>query len=78
MAPEFEAAARELEPALRLVKVSTEAAPRLAADLGIQPSSAASAGAADRQAIAVDQGARPPALGSSVRFNEACPEGERR
>jgi thioredoxin 2 len=36
MAPEFEAAARELEPAMRLVKVSTEDAPRLAAELGIQ------------------------------------------
>ncbi len=35
MAPEFEAAARELEPAMRLVKVSTEEAPRLAAELGI-------------------------------------------
>ncbi|WP_270936187.1 thioredoxin TrxC [Falsiroseomonas oryzae] len=36
MAPEFEAAARELEPAMRLVKVSTEDAPRLAAELGIR------------------------------------------
>lgn len=35
MAPEFEAAARELEPAIRLVKVSTEDAPGLAAELGI-------------------------------------------
>jgi thioredoxin 2 len=35
MAPQFEAAARELEPAMRLVKVSTEEAPRLAAELGI-------------------------------------------
>ena len=35
MAPEFEAAARELEPAMRLVKVSTEEAPRLASELGI-------------------------------------------
>ena len=36
MAPAFEAAARELEPAMRLVKVSTEEAPRLAAELRIQ------------------------------------------
>jgi thioredoxin 2 len=35
MAPQFEAAARELEPAMRLAKVSTEEAPRLAAELGI-------------------------------------------
>lgn len=35
MAPEFEAAARELEPGIRLVKVSTEEAPQLAAQLGI-------------------------------------------
>jgi thioredoxin 2 len=35
MAPHFEAAARELEPAMRLAKVSTEEAPRLAAELGI-------------------------------------------
>lgn len=36
MAPEFEAAARQLEPTMRLVKVSTEEAPRLAAELGIR------------------------------------------
>ena len=35
MEPEFAAAARELEPAMRLAKVSTEEAPRLAAELGI-------------------------------------------
>lgn len=35
MAPQFEAAARELEPRVRLAKVSTEEAPRLAAELGI-------------------------------------------
>lgn len=35
MAPEFEAAAPLLEPRLRLAKVSTEEAPRLAAELGI-------------------------------------------
>jgi thioredoxin 2 len=35
MAPEFEAAARTLEPRLRLIKVSTEEAPALAAELGI-------------------------------------------
>jgi thioredoxin 2 len=35
MAPEFEAAARELEPRIRLAKVSTEEAPRLAHELGI-------------------------------------------
>jgi len=35
MAPEFEAAASQLEPRVRLVKVSTEEAPRLAAELGI-------------------------------------------
>jgi thioredoxin 2 len=36
MAPEFEAAAAQLEPRMRLVKVSTEEAPRLAAELGIR------------------------------------------
>ena len=35
MAPQFEAAARELEPAMRLVKVSTEEAPALATELAI-------------------------------------------
>jgi thioredoxin 2 len=35
MTPEFAAAARELEPAMRLAKVSTEEAPGLAAELGI-------------------------------------------
>ncbi|WP_237213176.1 thioredoxin [Falsiroseomonas oryziterrae] len=35
MAPAFDAAARELEPRMRLVKVSTEEAPALAAELGI-------------------------------------------
>lgn len=36
MAPEFEAAAAQLEPAFRLVKVSTEEAPALAQDLAIR------------------------------------------
>lgn len=36
MAPEFEAAARELEPGFRLAKVSTEEAPAVAEALGIQ------------------------------------------
>lgn len=36
MAPEFEAAAAPLEPRMRLAKVSTEEAPGLAAELGIQ------------------------------------------
>jgi thioredoxin 2 len=35
MAPAFEAAARTLEPRMRLAKVSTEEAPGLAAELGI-------------------------------------------
>ena len=35
MAPEFETAAKSLEPRMRLVKVSTEEAPNLAAELGI-------------------------------------------
>jgi thioredoxin 2 len=35
MAPEFEAAAKQLEPGMRLAKVSTEEAPRLAQELGI-------------------------------------------
>ena len=35
MAPAFEAAASRLEPRMRLVKVSTEEAPALAAELGI-------------------------------------------
>ena len=36
MAPEFEAAAAQLEPSFRLLKVSTEEAPALAQDLGIR------------------------------------------
>ncbi len=36
MAPEFEAAARLLEPRLRLIKLSTEEAPMLAQELGIR------------------------------------------
>lgn len=36
MAPEFEAAARMLEPRFRLAKVSTEEAPALAQDLAIR------------------------------------------
>ena len=36
MAPQFEAAAQALEPRMRLVKVSTEEAPRLAQELGIR------------------------------------------
>lgn len=36
MAPEFEAAAAMLEPAMRLVKVSTEEAPALAQELAIR------------------------------------------
>jgi thioredoxin 2 len=36
MAPVFEAAARELEPHLRLVKLDTEAAPGIAAQFGIR------------------------------------------
>ena len=36
MAPQFEAAAAALEPALRLVKVSTEEAPGLAQDMAIR------------------------------------------
>lgn len=36
MAPEFETAARELEPNIRLVKVSTEEAPGIAQDLAIR------------------------------------------
>lgn len=36
MAPEFEAAAAQLEPAIRLVKVSTEEAQALAQDLAIR------------------------------------------
>lgn len=35
MAPQFEAAAKGLEPRMRLAKVSTEEAPRIAQDLGI-------------------------------------------
>ena len=35
MAPQFAAAAASLEPRMRLLKVSTEEAPRLAAELGI-------------------------------------------
>jgi thioredoxin 2 len=36
MAPQFEAAARALEPRMRLAKVSTEEAPGVAAQLGIR------------------------------------------
>jgi thioredoxin 2 len=36
MTPEFEAAAAQLEPHMRLAKVSTEEAPQLAAELGIR------------------------------------------
>lgn len=36
MAPEFEAAARELEPMARLAKVDTEAVPELAARFGVR------------------------------------------
>jgi thioredoxin 2 len=36
MAPEFEAAAAQLEPQMRLAKISTEEAPHLARTLGIQ------------------------------------------
>jgi len=36
MAPAFEAAARALEPAFRLIKVNTEEAPALASRLGIR------------------------------------------
>lgn len=35
MAPEFEAAARQLEPTMRLAKLSTEQEPNLAGELGI-------------------------------------------
>ena len=36
MAPAFEQAAAQLEPRMRLLKVSTEEAPNLAAELGIR------------------------------------------
>jgi thioredoxin 2 len=36
MAPEFAAAARELEPAVRLAKLDTEAAPAIASEFGIR------------------------------------------
>ena len=36
MAPEFDAAAAQLEPAFRLLKLSTEEAPTLAQELGIR------------------------------------------
>ncbi len=36
MAPQFEAAARSLEPQVRLIKIDTEAAPNLAAQLQIR------------------------------------------
>jgi len=35
MAPEFEAATRSLEPRMRMIKISTEEAPGLAAEFGI-------------------------------------------
>ena len=58
MAPEFEAAARMLEPRMRLAKVSTEEAPALAAELGISsiPTLALFAGG---QEVARQSGAMP-------------------
>lgn len=58
MAPEFEAAARVLEPRVRLVKVSTEEAPGLATELRITgiPTLALFA---DGQAVARQSGAMP-------------------
>ncbi|WP_431285742.1 thioredoxin TrxC [Humitalea sp. 24SJ18S-53] len=60
MAPAFEAAARRLEPRLRLVKVSTEEAPNLAAQLSISsiPTLALFAGGREvaRQAGAMPEG----------------------
>jgi thioredoxin 2 len=58
MAPEFEAAARALEPRMRLAKVSTEEAPGLAAELRISgiPTLALFAGG---QEVARQAGAMP-------------------
>lgn len=59
MAPAFEAAARQLEPHVRLAKVDTEAEPQLAARLGIRsiPTLALFAGGRElaRQAGAMGQ-----------------------
>ena len=59
MAPAFEAAARQLEPHVRLAKVDTEAEPQLAARLGIRsiPTLALFAGGGElaRQAGAMGQ-----------------------
>ena len=58
MAPEFEKAAAQLEPRIRLLKVSTEEAPNLAAELGIRsiPTLALFAGG---QEVARQAGAMP-------------------
>jgi thioredoxin 2 len=58
MAPEFEAAARTLEPRMRLLKVSTEEAPALATEFGISsiPTLALFAGG---QEVARQAGAMP-------------------
>lgn len=60
MAPAFESAARTLEPRMRLIKVSTEEAPALAAELAISsiPTLALFAGGAEvaRQAGAMPAG----------------------
>jgi thioredoxin 2 len=60
MAPQFEAAAQSLEPRMRLAKLSTEEAPRVAAELGIRsiPTLAVFAGGREvaRQAGAMPAG----------------------
>jgi len=69
MAPAFEAAAGQLEPRMRLLKVSTEVAPALAAELAISsiPSLALFAGGRE---VARQAGALP--LGRIIAWAEAA------
>jgi thioredoxin 2 len=69
MAPAFEAAARTLEPRMRLIKVSTEEAPALASELAIS-SIPTLALFADGREIARQAGAMP--AGRIIAWAEAA------
>lgn len=72
MAPAFEAAARTLEPRMRLIKVSTEEAPQLATELAIRsiPTLAMFAGGRE---VARQAGAMP--AGRIIAWAEAAAPG---
>ena len=72
MAPAFEAAARTLEPRIRLIKVSTEEAPHLATELAIRsiPTLAMFAGGRE---VARQAGAMP--AGRIIAWAEAAAPG---